>query len=175
MYRPTAEIQAESGFPDAGHPGYPVEPGEPDTDDPRPWYQRPAMLIGWLLAVLILLAVIGYGAKQLFGGDDDTGPAPTTTSTTRATTTVTETPTTETTTTPSTEATTAAPSTAATEAPPVNPPGSQPAQTTNKPSPGFRLPDLPELPPIPSTITIPNGPTITLPPNLPSLGQAYRQ
>lgn len=158
-----------------GHPGQPlqyqptVEGAAPEqydqlgAEDPdqegRPWYRKPVTLIGWAILVLILLALIAYGVTQLLGSDNNKSPAPSTTSTT-TTSTTTETTTSTTTTEPTT--TTSEPATTPTAAPPANPPRNQPPGNQPTQQPTHR----PHLPQLPSTITVPGGPTITLP-NLP--------
>lgn len=150
QYQPTAE-----GAPPEQYDQFGAE--DPDQEA-RPWYRKPVTLIGWAILVLILLALIAYGVTQLLGGGTSNGPAPgtTSTSTTSSTTATTTTTTTEPTT------TTTEPTTTPTAAPPANPPRNQPpgTQPTQQPKP------RPHLPQLPSTITVPGGPTITLP-NLP--------
>lgn len=150
-----------AGYPPPPEPPNHFEAPDPDQpeDEPRPWYRRPVMLIGWALVVVILLALIAYGIVQLLTVDQDTSPKPATTTTT-ATTTVPSTTTTTTTPPPTTTAV------APTSAPAVQPPAQQPTRTVP------RLPqiptELPNLPPLPTVITIPQVPTvITLPPNIP--------
>lgn len=149
QYQPTSEGIAPEQYDQLG--------AEDSDQEARPWYRRPVTLIGWAILVLILLALIAYGVTQLLGGDKSNGPAPGTTST--STTSTTTTTTTTTTTEPTT---TSEPTTTPTAAPPANPPRNQPpgSQPTQQPS------HRPHLPQLPSTITVPGGPTITLP-NLP--------
>ncbi len=156
-----------------GHPGQPMqyqptlegppeqyEPlGAEDSDaDARPWYRNPLTLIGWAILVLILLVLIAYGVTQLLSGGTSNAPSPGTTSTPTTPTTTAMTTTTTTTPEPTTTTTTE-PTTTPTAAPPANPPRNQPPGTQQPP----RRPRFPDLP---STITIPGGPIITLP-NLP--------
>lgn len=151
QYQPTVEGAAPVQYDQLG--------AEDPDEQAQPWYRKPVTLIGWAILVLILLALIAYGVTQLLGGDKSTGPAPGTTSTT-TTTTTSETTTTTTTTEPTT--TTTEPSTTPTAAPPANPPRNQPPGTAPTQQPTHR----PHLPQLPGTITVPGGPTITLP-NLP--------
>lgn len=156
QYQPTVEgAPLEQYQPDGS-----IDPLDPDAE-PRPWYRRPITLIGWAILVLILLALIAYGVSQLIGGGKSTTPAPTSTSTSATTTETTSTTTTTTTTEPTTTTTTEEPGTTPTAAPPpANPPRNQPPGT------GTTQPHRPHLPNVPSTITVPGGPTITLP-NIP--------
>lgn len=156
MNQPTAEGPPPDYF--ASSDQYPLlDPDDPDADA-RPWYRKPVTLIGWALLVLILLGLITYGVMQLLGGDKSSTPAPSTTSTTTPTT---QSTTATTTTEPTTTTATTTPSPAA-PAPPANPHRSQPPATQPTQSPTHH-----HLPPLPSTITVPGGPTITLPPGLP--------
>jgi hypothetical protein len=140
-------------------PGQSEPPEAPDAFDqgpePTPWYRRPAGIIGWVVAVLILLALIVYGLMQLVQGGQGTSPAPSTTTTTSSTTTTTEAPTT---TTPSSE-----PPTSSAAEPPAQQPTQQPTQAPTQQQPTHRH-HLPSLPPV---ITIPGVPNpVTLPPGL---------
>lgn len=153
MYQPTVEGAPPDQFA-------PLDSDDPDAD-PRPWYRRPVMLILWAVLVLILLGLIAYGVSQLFGSGKSPAPAPSTSSTTSTTTTTTESSSTTATTTESTSTEPSNSSTAA-PAPPNNPPRSQPPQQPTQ-QPTHRGPHLPQLPPLPSTITVPGGPTITVP------------
>lgn len=151
---PTSKGRRLSNFP---RPTNPTPPEQSDlNEEPKPWYRKPATLIGWALLCLILIALIIYGITQLMGDQQGSSPTPTTTTTTA--------PTTTTTTVESTTTTTEPPPTT-TEAPPATTPQGQPPaqQPTHAPTRHF-----PHLPPLPSVITIPGMPSpITLPPNLP--------
>jgi len=122
--------------------------------EPTPWYHRPAMLIGWVLLVLVLLALIAFGIVELIHGDQGTSYTPSTSTTTPTTTT-----------TPPTTTATTTPSTSNAAQPPPQQPTRQPTQqqpTQQQPTHRHHLPGLP------SVITIPEVPTvITLPPGLP--------
>jgi cytoskeletal protein RodZ len=148
QYQPTVEGAAPEQYDQLG--------AEDPDQEGRPWYRKPVTLIGWAILVLILLALIAYGVTQLLGSDNSKSPAPSTTSTTTTTETTTSTTTTEPTT------TTSEPATTPTAAPPANPPRNQPPGNQPTQQPTHR----PHLPQLPSTITVPGGPTITLP-NLP--------
>ncbi|BCI91737.1 hypothetical protein NIIDMKKI_69430 [Mycobacterium kansasii] len=120
-------------------------PEQSDLDEePKPWYRKPATLIGWALLCLILIALIIYGITQLMGDQQGSNQTPTSTTTTAPTTTTTTVESATTTTTPS-------PTTTA-EAPPATTPQGQPPaqQPTHAPTRHF-----PHLPPLPSVITIP--------------------
>jgi hypothetical protein len=162
-------------FAEFGTGGYqpsgPPPPTEPETEtfkfdsletEPTPWYRKPVTLIGWSLVVLILLGLIIYGIIALIGEGQGTGPTPTTTTTIPTTTTEPPSATTETST-PPPPTTTEAPPTTATGGPP---PQQQPTQAPPPRQP-TQSPTHHHLPPLPSTITIPGRPPITLPPNLP--------
>ncbi|MFZ1177809.1 MAG: hypothetical protein WAO15_16360 [Mycobacterium sp.] len=128
-----------------------VDPLDQETE-PTPWYRKPVLLIGWLLFVLILIALIIYGISELIHGDQGTSHTPKTTTTSTTTTTTTPPPTT---TTPST-------SSSAVEPPPQQP-TQQPTHQPTQQQPTHRH-HLPTLPPV---ITIPQVPTvITVPPEL---------
>jgi hypothetical protein len=152
---PIAEPPAET------LPEQPGPPEEFDTFDqklePTPWYRKPAGIITWVLAVLILIALIVYGLMELLRGGQRTSPTPAPTSSTTPTATTT-TPGPATTTTSS-----APPPTSGAVEPPVQQPTQQPRQPTQQ-QPTHRH----HLPQLPSVITIPEVPTvITLPPGLP--------
>ncbi len=126
--------------------------------EPTPWYRKPAGIIGWIIAVAILIGLIVYGIMELIGGGEGTTNTPSTSAT----------PTTTTTTTPPPETTTEPSATPPTSSP-VEPPAQQPTQqptgqpTQQQPTHRRRLP----LPRIPSVITIPGMPNpVTLPPGL---------
>ena len=155
---PPAQGPSPYGWPPQAPPPEQYEPlgvDEP-ADGGRPWYRKPVPLIGWAILVLILLALIAYGVTQLFDRSTSNGPSLAPTSSSTTTTTTIQTPTTTTTT------TTTEPTTTPTTAPPANPPRNQPPGT----QPTQQPPRRPRIPELPSTITIPGGPTITLP-NLP--------
>jgi hypothetical protein len=147
------------------HPGQQAPPGSPEPFDqetePSPWYRKPAGLIGWIIAVLILLGLIAYGIMELIEGGEGTGPAPSTSTTPTTSTTTPPTSTTSTT----TEPTTTPPTSSAVE-PPAQQPTQQPTHQPTQQPPRHRL----HLPAIPSVITIPGMPNpVTLPPGLPDL------
>lgn len=166
-------------FANYGGPGGPPRPGEspppadlppdqaeapeaveePDPFDqerePTPWYRKPLGVIAWVIAVAILLALIVYGLMELIQGGQGTSHTPSTTSsTTPATTTMTTTPTT---TTPS-----ETPPSSASE-PPAQQPTQQPTHQPTQQQPTHRH----HMPQLPSVITIPDGPVVTLPRGLP--------
>lgn len=154
--------------PPAGPPteeAWPAESRDPfdEETEPTPWYRRPAGIIAWVLAVLVLIALIVYGLMELIGGDQGTGHTPSTSTTAPSTTSTTSTtvpPTTTTTAEPST--TTEAPTSSAAE-PPAQQPTHQPTRQPTQQPPTHRH----HLPQLPSVITIPEVPTvITLPPGL---------
>ena len=131
----------------------PPEEHEPDGDlfdpfdqetEPTAWYRKPVVLIGWALIV--------YGITELLRGPQGTSNVPSISTTTPTTTT--------TTTTPPTTTTTAPPTSSAVE-PPAQQPTQQPTQQPSQ-EPSHRH-HLPQLPPV---ITIPGGPTMTVPPAL---------
>jgi hypothetical protein len=141
--------------PDQQEPPEAVDPFDQETE-PTAWYRRPVVLIGWVIAVLILIGLIVYGLTELIGGQG-TSYTPSTS----------RTPTTTTTTTPPATSTTTGPTTAPPTSSAVEPPAQQPTQQpTHQPTqqePTHRH----HLPPLPSVITIPEVPTvITLPPGL---------
>lgn len=140
-----------------GGPPTPSEPPESFEPAPAPWYRKRAVLVGWGLLVAILVALIIYGLIDLAsrGGG---GPAPshtTTTTTTPATTTTAPTATTAPTTTEPPSNTIPAP---------APPPAAPPAQSLPpSQAPPRKRRHLPELPPLPSVITVPGLPDIHLP------------
>jgi hypothetical protein len=134
----------------------PVDPFDQETE-PTPWYRTPLGLIGWIIAVLILIGLIVFGLTELIGGQG-TSYTPSTSRTPTTTTTTTTPPATSTTTGP----TTAPPTSSAVE-PPAQQPTQQPTHQPTQQEPTHRH----HLPPLPSVITIPEVPTvITLPPGL---------
>jgi hypothetical protein len=132
---------------------------EPDGDpfdqetEPTAWYRKPVVLIGWALSVLILIALIVYGITELLKGQQGTGNIPSTSTTA---------PTSTTTTSPTTTATTTPPTSSAVEPPAQQPTQQQPQQQPTQQQPTHRH----HLPQLPSVITIPGGPTMTVPPAL---------
>jgi hypothetical protein len=154
--QPTRRADFSQGEPQAAQSPEPPEPFEPEPE-PTPWYRKPKALLAWTLCVAILIALIIYGILQLTKG----GPSrPTPTTTTTPATTTTTPP--STTTTPSTTTGAPAPPPPPATGPAVQPPAPPPEQTRRH-LPG----EIPRLPPLPSTITIPQVPTvITLPPHL---------
>jgi hypothetical protein len=152
-------------FPSPGEaPPGPEPPESPDPFDeaePTPWYRKPAGIIAWVVAVLVLIALIVYGIMELLGPGEGTNHTPSTSTTsTPATNSTTET----TTTSPPAETTTTEPPTSSAAEPPVQQPTQRaPRQPTQQPEPTHRH----HLPQLPSVITIPEVPTvITLPPGL---------
>jgi hypothetical protein len=141
-------------------PEQPEPAEEPDAFDheaePTPWYRKPAGIIAWIIAVLILIALIVYGLMQLIQGGQGTSP-----STTSSTTPTTTPPTTPTTTPTTTESSPPPPTTSAYE-PPAQQPTQQPTRQPTQQQPTHRH----HLPQLPSVITIPDGPVVTLPPGL---------
>jgi hypothetical protein len=133
----------------------PPEQYEPDGDlfdqvtKPTAWYRKPVVLIGWALSVLILIALIVYGLMQLLQGQQGISHIPSTSTTPPTSTTTTTPPTTTETTTPPTSSA-------------VEPPAQQPPQQPTQQQPTHRH-HVPQLPPV---ITIPGGPTMTVPPGL---------
>ncbi len=154
-------------------PGEPPDPAPPPTptdqfeqpgiadsldqeSEPTPWYRRPVMLIGWVVLVVVLVALIIYGILQLANGNQGGSRTPTT-STTPSATTTTMAPTT--TTPPTSSAVEPAP-----QQPTYQPTQQQPAQQQPTQQQPTHQHHLPHLPPV---ITIPQVPTvITLPPGL---------
>ena len=136
----------------------PPEQYEPDGDpfdqetEPTAWYRKPVMLIGWAVLVLILIALIVFGLMELLGGQQGTSHIPSTSTT----------PPTTTTTTPPTTTTETTPPTSSAVQPPAQQPTQQPTQQQPQQEPTHRH-HLPQLPPV---ITIPGGPTMTVPPAL---------
>jgi hypothetical protein len=134
----------------------PPEQFEPDGDlfdqetEPTAWYRKPVMLVGWALFVLILIALIVFGLMQLLQGEQGTSRIPSTSTTPPTTTTTTTTPPTTTTTAPATSSA-------------VEPPAQQPTQQQPTQQEPTHRHHLPQLPPV---ITIPGGPTMTVPPAL---------
>jgi hypothetical protein len=129
-----------------------------DESEPTPWYRRPAALIGWIAAVLILLGLIVYGVLELIqGGQGSSTPSTSTTPSITTSTSTTPPPTTTTTTEP--------PTSSAVEPPAPQPTWTPSRQPTRQPTqqPPTHRHHLPSLPP---EITIPDGPVITLPPGL---------
>jgi hypothetical protein len=152
------------GHPPSGEPAPPDQPESPEAEwldpfdqerEPTPWYRKPAGIIAWIVAVLILIALIVYGLMELIQGGSSTSPTPSTTSGTTSTTptTTSMTPTT----TPSSET----PTSSAAE-PPAQQPTQQPTRQPTQQQPTHRH----HLPQLPSVITIPDGPVVTLPPGL---------
>jgi hypothetical protein len=86
--------------PEQFEPAQSVDPFDQETE-PTAWYRKPAVLIGWALLVLILIALIVYGITELLEGQQGTSHVPST-STTPPTSTHHTTPPTATTTTPPT-------------------------------------------------------------------------
>ncbi|OBK43172.1 hypothetical protein [Mycobacterium sp. 1081908.1] len=140
----------------------PDQPEQPEALDPfeqqpepTPWYRKPAGIIAWIVAVLILLALIVYGLMELIqGGGHGTSPSPSTTSSTTTTTT--------TTTTPTTTESSAPPPTSSAAEPPAQQPTQQPTRQPTQQQPTHRH----HMPQLPSVITIPDGPVVTLPPGM---------
>ncbi|OBI67797.1 hypothetical protein [Mycobacterium sp. E796] len=149
-----------SGEPPAG-PDQSEQPETPDPFDrepePTPWYRKPAGIIAWIVAVLILLALIVYGLMELIQGGQGTSPGPSTTSSTTPTTT-----TTTTSMTPTTTESSAPPPTSSAVEPPAQQPTQQPTRQPTQQQPTHRH----HMPQLPSVITIPDGPVVTLPPGL---------
>ncbi|OMC14656.1 hypothetical protein [Mycobacterium sp. SP-6446] len=149
---PTGQAPGEPP-PGEYQPDQSVDPFDEESE-PTAWYRRPVMLLGWALLVLILIALIVFGITQLLGGDQGTSHVPST-----STTSPTSTTTTTTTTSPST--TTESPSSSSAVEPPAQQPTQQPTQQPSQ-QPSHRH-HMPSLPPV---ITIPGGPTMTVPPAL---------
>ncbi|OBI92012.1 hypothetical protein [Mycobacterium sp. 1245805.9] len=159
-----ANYGAQGGPPPAGEPAAEPEQWEqPEAVDPfdrepepTPWYRKPAGIIAWIVAVLILLALIVYGLMELIQGGQGTSPSPSTTgSTTPTTTTTTTTP-------PTTTESSAPPPTSTASEPPAQQPTQQPTHQPTQQQPTHRH----HMPQLPSVITIPDGPVLTLPPGL---------
>ena len=143
--------------PDQQQPPESLDPLDQETE-PKPWYRKPAGLIGWIIAVAILIGLIVYGIMELIGGGEGTTYTPSTSAT----------PTTTTTTTPpaatTTEPSTTPPTSSAVEPPAQRPTQEPTGQPTQQPTHRRHLP----MPRIPSVITIPGMPNpVTLPPGLP--------
>lgn len=141
----------------------PDQPEQPEALDPfeqepepTPWYRKPAGIIAWIVAVLVLLALIVYGLMELVQGGQGTSPSPSTTSSTSPTTTTT------TTMTPTTTESSAPPPTSSAVEPPAQQPTQQPTRQPTQQQPTHRH----HMPQLPSVITIPDGPVVTLPPGL---------
>ncbi len=166
-------------FANYGGPGGPPAPGEspppaeapPDQPEapealdpfdqepePTPWYRKPLGVIAWVIAVAILLALIVYGLMELIQGGQGTGHTPGTTSSTTPTTATT----TESSAPPTTTESSPPPPTSSAVAPPVQQPTQQPTRQPTQQQPTHRH----HLPSLPSVITIPNGPVVTLPPGI---------
>lgn len=142
--------------PDQPESGDALDPFE-QPPEPTPWYRKPAGIIAWIIAVLILLALIVYGLMELIqGGGQGTSPSPSTTSSTTPTTTAT------TTMTPTTTESSAPPPTSSAVEPPAQQPTQQPTRQPTQQQPTHRH----HMPQLPSVITIPDGPVVTLPPGL---------
>ena len=158
------------------------EPLEPETE-PTAWYRKPAVLIGWAVLVLTLIALIGYGISELIRGGQGTGHTPGPTTSTPPTTTTA--PAASTSTSPTSSAA-GPPAPQPTHQPARRPAPQQPPSPQHSPEPQqsaepqlpphrYHPPHLPsdlplptDLPHLPSVITIPQIPTvITLPPGLP--------
>lgn len=163
---PTVEPAATVERPESPSEPAPEDEWPPFADpldeaEPTPWYRKPAALAGWIVAVLILIGLIVFGVHELLEGGQSSTPAPSTSTTPSSATTATTTPPT----TATTGATTAPPTSTAVE-PPVQQPPRQTTQPWHQPTqqpPTHRH----HLPPLPSVITIPEGPVVTLPPGLP--------
>jgi hypothetical protein len=143
-------------------PPAPIPPDQSETPEPleetesAAWYRKPVPLILWALLVLVLIGLIVYGLGELISGGEGTAPAPATTTTT--TTAPSSSTTTPTTTPPASSTTpTTAPTSTAIEAPPIQ------QQPTQEPKQEPTQKHHPHLPPLPPVITIPGGPTVTLP------------
>ena len=148
---PTLEPPAET-LPDQPEPPEALDTFDQEAE-PTPWYRKPAGIIAWVLAVLILIALIVYGLMELLQGGQGTSPTPRTSSSTPTTTTSTTPPPTTTTTSSEPPPTSSA----------VEPPAQQPTRQPTQQQPTHRH----HLPQLPSVITIPEVPTvITLPPGL---------
>jgi hypothetical protein len=140
--------------PEQFEPDGSVDPFDQETE-PTAWYRKPAVLIGWALLVLILIALIVYGITELLEGQQGTSHVPGTSTTP---------PTATTTTTPPTATTTTTPPTSSAVEPPVQQPTQQqPTQqqpTQQQPTHRHHLPQLPSvitIPEVPTTITVPPG------------------
>jgi hypothetical protein len=141
-------------------PGDQYQPPYPANEEkkPKPWYRKTALLLAWALLVLVLIALIVYGIGELIGGDESTTTPSPSSSTTSATTTS------ETTSASTTPSSTESTTTPASGAPPSGSGTQHPTQQpTQQPGPSTSTHHHPHLPPLPSVITIPDGPTYTLP------------
>ncbi len=128
-----------------------IDPVGQETE-PTPWYRRPVMFIGWLVFVVILIALIVYGIIELMHQEQGTSPTPKTTPTSTSA---------ATTTTPATTTTT--PTTSSAQAPAPQQPTQQPTHQPTQQQPTHHH-HLPQLPPV---ISVPGVPTvITVPPAL---------
>jgi hypothetical protein len=151
---PAAEPEQQAP-PDA------LDPFDQQTE-PKPWYRKPAGIIAWVIAVLILLALIAYGITQLIQEGQGTSPAPSTSATPTTATTPTTTP-------PSSATTPSSPSS---ETPPTSSAVVPPAQTTQEPTHQSTQPQPSRrrhLPQLPWVITVPGMPspiTLPIPPGL---------
>jgi hypothetical protein len=135
-----------------------LDPLDQETE-PTPWYRKPAGLIGWLIAVSILIGLIVYGIMELIGGGEGTTYTPSTSAT--PTTTITTSTPPATTTEPS-----STPPTSSSAESPAQQPTQEPTRQPTQQQPTHRR----HLPPIPSVITIPGMPNpVTLPPGLPGM------
>jgi len=151
---PTAPPPAEMP-PDQPEPPEALDPFDHESE-PTPWYRKPVGIVAWVLAVLVLIALIVYGLMELIQGGEGTSHTPSSTTSTTPTTTATTPPTT--TTTQSSEA----PPTSSAVEPPAQQPTQQPTRQPTQQQPTHRH----HLPQLPSVITIPDGPVVTLPPGL---------
>jgi hypothetical protein len=138
----------------------PIPPDQSETSEaleektePAAWYRKPVVLIVWALIVLVLMGLIVYGLGELIEGGEGTAPAPSTTTTAPSSSTSAPT------TTPPASSTTptTAPTSTAIEPPPIQ------QQPTQEPKQEPTQKHHPHLPPLPPVITIPGGPTVTLP------------
>ena len=146
-----ATAQGPGQTPPEQHvPDESVDPFDQETE-PTAWYRRPVVLLAWALFVLILIALIVFGITQLLGGQG-TSPIPSTSTTP---------PTSTTTTTTEPSAATTTPPTSSAVEPPAQQPTQQPTQQPPQQEPSHR-----HHLPLPPVITIPGGPTMTVPPAL---------
>ncbi|OBJ69072.1 hypothetical protein [Mycobacterium sp. 1274756.6] len=148
----------------AGYDDPTVSFGDDAAGHPTPWYRKPPLLAGWVILVLILLALITWGVITLFSGNS--GPtfpqAPSSTTTVSSTTTTTSTSASSTTSTTTPTTTTASEPPA--EQPPADTGETEAPETTSKthrrphiPS-TITLPEVPQLPNLPTEITLPDLP-----------------
>ena len=155
---PPADASPTEVPPDRQQPPASLEPLDRETGS-TPWYRKPAGLIGWIIAVSLLIGLIVYGIMELIGGGEGTSTPSTSTTPMTTITTTTESPPAATT----TEPTTTPPTSSAAE-PPAQQPTQEPTREPTQQQPTHRH----RLPPIPSVITIPGMPNpVTLPPGLP--------